>query len=558
MKSAIEQLKLAEKDLGESCRKCCSMANNCCCYFVSKAFQQAGNGSLFYNGVTVTYCPNAIKWCKTHMAQIPMYLAMPDDVIFFDWNKNKSPDHIGLVRKHKSCDEIYTLEGNTSGGIVDYKTRPAKYVLGIYRPHFVGKYDISKPIEVDGVYGYSSIALTQKWLGVEVDGILGLGTLKTLQKRLKVTADGVWGVGTSKALQKLIGVEADGKFGEDSVKALQRYLNKQVFKTTSTPVTKPVTKPQTPVKPSDKLVVDGEFGKSSIKKAQKYFGTEADGVISGQLKKYANKYKGITADCITYGGGGSSLVKAMQKKLGATADGILGVDTIKHIQKWLGVEVDGIWGKATSRAFQLFLNDPSKNPPKPMTITKPSASKPSASSSWQSKANAWARKIAGEKYHYVRWGSNPKSHTCPICNERKYNNFYGWNCIGFAFAVWHHGGKLGTKCNCGVIDNNGFEKMLKMTTAKAEKYASDRVGKKVKVIKNGGKAIPLSDLKAGDIVLLFKGSKYYHTIYYMGNGKYAESNTSGGIGSAKNIRADLAMSSTCKANAKLAIRYVGK
>lgn len=292
MKSAIEQLKMAEKDLGESCRKCCSMANNCCCYFVSKSFQNADNGKLFYDGVTVTYCPNAIKWCKTHMAQIPLYLALPSDVIFFDWNGNRVPDHIGLVRAHKNCDEIYTLEGNTNGGIVSYRTRPAKYVLGIYRPHFKASYDISKPIAEDGYYGYASIALTQKWLGVTVDGILGLGTLKALQKRLGVTADGIWGVGTSTALQKLIGVEADGYFGENSVKALQRYLNREMFKTTTTQPTTPTAKPQTPVTPSvptttpkaDKYkVIDVSVWQGTINWEK----VKADGVV-GAIIRYAD------------------------------------------------------------------------------------------------------------------------------------------------------------------------------------------------------------------------------------------------------------------------------
>ena len=287
MKSAIEQLRIAEKDLGESCRKCCSMANNCCCYFVSKGFREAGNSSLFYGGKIVTYCPNAIKWCKTQLAQIPLYLAMPSDIIFFDWNLNGEPNHIGFVREKKSCTEIYTLEGNTNNGVVAYKTRPSKYIQGIYRPHFVGKYDISKPIAEDGNYGYSSIALTQKWLGVKVDGILGKGTVKALQKRLGITQDGSWGVGTSKALQKLIGTTADGYFGENSVKALQRYLNKQVFKTTAKPSTTPTTKPQNPTKPSVSSgkykVIDVSVWQGTINWAK----VKADGVV-GAIIRYAD------------------------------------------------------------------------------------------------------------------------------------------------------------------------------------------------------------------------------------------------------------------------------
>ena len=423
MKSNVEQLAIAKKYLGyggSKFRKFCGLPAGAawCDAYVTTIFAEAGNKSLFCDGTKQTYCPTTIKWCYNNLASIPPYLALPSDIIFFDWELNGVPNHIGFVRERKDCDSIYTIEGNTSGSKCALRTRSTKYVQGIFRPHFKPTaFDPKKKLDIDSYCGYNTIAVMQRWLGVEVDAVLGKGTIKALQRKIGASpVDGLWGTGTSKKLQRYLGVTADGLFGANSVKALQAYLNKVVFGST-----------------------------------------------------------------------------------------------------------------------------PSVTP----------------STTWQDKANAWARDIAKQKYHYVKWGSNPKSHTCPICNGRKYNSFYGWNCIGFAFAVWHHNG-LGTKCNCGVIDNAGFEKMLNMTTAKAEEYASDRVGKKVKVIKNGGKAIPLSSLKAGDICMLYKGNKYYHTIYYMGNGKYAESNTTGGIGNAKNIRADLSMSSTCKANLKCAIRYNGK
>lgn len=519
MKSNIEQFNLAVKDLGESCRKCCSMANNCCCYFVSKSFKNASNGSLFYNGVTVVYCPNAIKWCKTHMAQVPMYLAMKGDVIFFDWNNNDSPDHIGFVREPVSCDEIATLEGNTtSKGIVAYRTRPSKYVLGIYRPHYPTKYDISKPIAVDGVYGYSSIALTQKWLGIKVDAILGIGTVKTLQKKLKVTADGVWGKATSKALQKLIGVEADGKFGKESVKALQRFLNVKVWKTTqaqnssvakpqasATPsastVTKPVSKP-TEKSWQDKvcdwvkeLADDNLF--HYVRWNSKIKSTQTDPFLSGRY----DIYMGLKKGAYKVGSEGAE-VKVIQKFL-----------------KWSGskLKVDGVYGQGTASAVK----------------------------AWQKKQGLVADGI---------WGDKSRKKAKAILKK-----YMGGNCIWLAFAAWYHGGGLGTNCSCGVISNEQYEKLLTIkSNAEANKLASKWIGKKVEVIRNGGKAIPVSKLKKADICALFRGKKYYHTILSQGGDKYAESNTTGGIGNAKNIRANLTMSATCKANLKLAIRYIGE
>lgn len=248
-------------------------------------------------------------------------------------------------------------------------------------------------------------------------------------------------------------------------------------------------------------------------------------------------------------------VKALQRFLnwcinaGLTVDGVAGDKTvfaIKVFQKTYNLVADGIFGKASKA--------------KAKSIVKAHQSTPSVkpSTTWQSNANEWARKIAKKKYHYVRWGRNAKSHTCPICNGREYDDYYGWNCIGFAFNVWRHGGKLGTKCNCGVIDNAGFNKLLTLPQAKANKYASDRIGKPVEVIRNGGKPIPLKMIKAGDLGALYRGKEYYHLTYLMGGDKYAESNTTGGIGSSKNIRADIVMSKTFKANLKLIIRYAGK
>ena len=138
------------------------------------------------------------------------------------------PNHIGFVRERRNCDSIYTIEGNTSGGIVANKVRNTKYVCGIFRPHFKASYKIGK-LEVDGLFGYNSIAMLQAALGVEIDGILGQGTVKALQRKCGVSADGLWGKGTSKAVQKMVGVKADGLFGPDSVKALQRWINGKVY-----------------------------------------------------------------------------------------------------------------------------------------------------------------------------------------------------------------------------------------------------------------------------------------------------------------------------------------
>lgn len=270
-KNNFELLKIAQKHLGQGgavFRRFCGLPNGAawCNAFVDYVANEGGDSSLYFNGSKMTYCPTSMRWCQNNLAQIPIYLALPMDIIYFDWEPNGVPNHIGFVRERKSDLEVYTIEGNTSGGIVAQKTRTEKYVCGVFRPHFKPSgVDASKRLSVDGYFGYNTIAVMQRWLGVTADGILGKGTVKALQKRVGVSQDGSWGTKTSKAVQRIIGTTQDGAFGPKSVKAFQSYLNKAVFGST----------PSTPSTSSGKYIgqatkdYDGKAGDSSGKEVTK-------------------------------------------------------------------------------------------------------------------------------------------------------------------------------------------------------------------------------------------------------------------------------------------------
>lgn len=252
MKNSTQLYKFASHYLGKGgaiFRHYCGLGYNApwCNAFVTYVFQKGGDGSLYCNNTKQTYCPNSIKWCYRNLASIPIYLALPCDVIYFDWELNGTPNHIGFVKERGTDQYVYTLEGNTSGGIVDTKTRAVKYVQAVFRPHFEAKYDVKKPLAIDGFFGYNSIACLQKALGIKVDGILGLDTVKALQKKAGVKQDGDWGVKTSKAVQKMTGAEVDGAFGVKSVKALQRWINKQNEKAEKKPADKKPTEKKDPL-----------------------------------------------------------------------------------------------------------------------------------------------------------------------------------------------------------------------------------------------------------------------------------------------------------------------
>jgi peptidoglycan hydrolase-like protein with peptidoglycan-binding domain len=248
-----ELLAIAKKQIGNTGGKYRSYAGyggSWCNMYVYWLFNANGCGSLFpmKTKYQKTYCPTSIEWCRKNLAEIPLYLAMPCDIFYMDWDKNRVPNHIGIAEKHDTTGAIYTIEGNTSGGKVDDKHREGKYNCGLFRPHFKASYKIGL-LNVDGDCGYSTIAMLQTVLGgCTVDGILGISTVKRLQQYLAITQDGQWGPGTSKAVQKLVGVKQDGAFGPASVKGLQNWINKKYKPNSYKPV--PAPKPSAPVKAS--------------------------------------------------------------------------------------------------------------------------------------------------------------------------------------------------------------------------------------------------------------------------------------------------------------------
>ena len=293
-----ELLKIAQKHIGQGgavFRKFCGLPAGAawCNAFVDYIANEGGVSALYFDGKKETYCPNSIKWCKKNLAQIPLYLALPMDIIYFDWDKNGVPNHIGFVRGKNTTSSIYTIEGNTDGGKVAQKTRAAKYICGIYRPHLKGSYTLGQ-IKVDGEFGYNSIANFQKAIGgITVDGILGINTIKRLQQYVAVPQDGAFGPTTARATQKMLKANGyykgsiDGEFGPASVRALQSWTNdknKAVKKKTN----------------ADKLVdqMDRLAWKYGTAKSKYAYSTGAPtSACKTAMKKYGYNNKGEYSDC---------------------------------------------------------------------------------------------------------------------------------------------------------------------------------------------------------------------------------------------------------------------
>lgn len=240
MRSNKDVLKIAQRYLGEDgarFRKFAGLPNGAsyCNAYVDYVAYQGDVENLYFNGKKETYCPHSIKWCAKHLAQIPIYLALPMDIIYFDWEKNGKPNHIGFVVSKKSTTEIRTIEGNTSGGIVAEKNRTADYVQGVFRPHYTGDCRIGE-LEIDGEMGYNTIANLRRALGMSISAVLSKTVVKNLQRRAGCKAiDGAWGPETSRKVNVMTGAGNTSTFGPAQVKYLQRWINKQAGESRTIP-----------------------------------------------------------------------------------------------------------------------------------------------------------------------------------------------------------------------------------------------------------------------------------------------------------------------------------
>ena len=431
--------------------------------------------------------------------------------------------------------------------------------------------------------------------------------IKSLQKWVGTTADGILGQATVKAWQKKIGVTADGIFGTNSMKTWQKYLNEH-DKPTPTPTPTPTTRYKgidvsewqktidwkkvkadgvvcAIIRYADGDYLDPKFDYNM--KNAKANGIHIGAYIFSRAKTKADAEKEATRlfnACKPYGCDMPLYIdleaKGLEKYATTVANAFLG--KIKALGGYGGVYANlnwwnnhltsvnpparwvaqyykecsykssyGMWQYSSSGSVKgisgrvdmnwCYVDYWNKiNPPKP------------APSTAQDKACSWAKKIADSKeYKYKKYTDDKKTHECPICKNLT-GKYKGWNCIGYAFATWHHGSGLKSKCNCSVMHNAAWESVLKAKTdAEANKIAQDRIGlKDVKVIRNGGKVIPTDKLKKGDIIAFFDGSTYKHTALYIGNGKMSDDSG----GQTPNIKYGINIRKTCK----VAIRYTGK
>ena len=123
-----------------------------CCVFLWWLFDRAGAAGLFYGGQKTAYCPTLLAWYK-RQGQLVTDKAQAGDIVFFDFNGNGVPDHVGLCEGWDG-DRIVTIDGNTgegneaNGGAVMRRIRSKSTICGAYRP----AYDPERVIEEPDVW----------------------------------------------------------------------------------------------------------------------------------------------------------------------------------------------------------------------------------------------------------------------------------------------------------------------------------------------------------------------------------------------------------------------
>lgn len=266
------------------------------------------------------------------------------------------------------------------------------------------------------------------------------------------------------------------------------------------------------INPVGKLTIDGSGGTATVRRLQQFLGVAQSGTIT--VSKSNHTYNEALV-AVKIGEGADPTVKEMQRWLGIKQDGYWGKATSTAIQKRLNITADGYFGKKSMSSLQRYLNmrDKAVYPTATATPTKVVVKKDIFD-----KANTWAEALC--KSHngkYKVFGDDPKTQECPICHKDAY---YGYNCIGAAFAYWRHGAGIPCRCSCEVINDSMMNRILRSNHETAVALVKQCTGlTQVTVVSNGGKAIPTSALKKGDIIIYYDGSDCAHMGVHIGNGR---------------------------------------
>ena len=117
-----------------------------CAMFVSYCFSEVGQSKKVAASTKKGFasCDAGLKWFAKKDKLVPIGQAQPGDIVFFQFDNDAQPDHVGIVEKNATKRKaLICLEGNTSpdtkgsqsnGGGVYRKKRPYSTIMAVVRP----------------------------------------------------------------------------------------------------------------------------------------------------------------------------------------------------------------------------------------------------------------------------------------------------------------------------------------------------------------------------------------------------------------------------------------
>jgi cell wall-associated NlpC family hydrolase len=116
-----------------------------CAMFVSWCFAQADLSELVAAQTKKGFasCDAGLKWFSKKNKIVPVGQARAGDIVFFQFDADAQPDHVGIVIKNDGKKYLWCIEGNTSGDTkgsqsngdgVYTKKRAYSLVMGVARP----------------------------------------------------------------------------------------------------------------------------------------------------------------------------------------------------------------------------------------------------------------------------------------------------------------------------------------------------------------------------------------------------------------------------------------
>lgn len=119
-----------------------------CCAYVWDIYRMCGASKYFYGGNKTASCTTLLDYYKKHhpdWVTTDVNKLKHGDLVFYQFDKDKYSDHIGIFDSKRSATQFYAVEGNTSigtsgsqanGEYVARKLRKTSQVMSFVHIHF--------------------------------------------------------------------------------------------------------------------------------------------------------------------------------------------------------------------------------------------------------------------------------------------------------------------------------------------------------------------------------------------------------------------------------------